>query len=55
MLKDNEIRRLLSYLRAQIEDDNLLAAIEDEMRGEDGEEIAVWIGCGSLAAGLFGR
>ena len=39
MLKDNEIRRLLSYLRAQIKDENLLAAIEDEMRGEDGEDI----------------
>ena len=39
MLKDNEIRRLLSYLRAQINDENLLATIEDEMRGEYGEEI----------------
>ncbi len=39
MLKDNEIRRLLGYLKEQIKDENLLAAIEDEMRGEDGEDI----------------
>ncbi len=39
MLKDNEIRRLLSYLRARIKDENLLAAIEDELRGEDSEKI----------------
>ena len=39
MLKDSEIRRLLSYLRTKITDESLLAAIEGEIRGEDGEDI----------------
>ena len=37
-LRDEEIRRLLRYLRQQIEDQEYLAEIEDELRGEDAEE-----------------
>ena len=37
-LREEEIRRLLRYLRQQIEDQEYLAEIEDELRGEDAEE-----------------
>src|SRR5205085_10018735 len=37
-LRDEEIRRLLRYLRQRIEDQEYLAEIEDELRGEDAEE-----------------
>src|SRR5947209_4807199 len=37
-LRDVEIRRLLRYLRQQIEDQEYLAEIEDELRGEEAEE-----------------
>src|SRR5947199_8211742 len=37
-LRDEEIRRLLRYLRQRIEDQEYLAEIEDELRGADAEE-----------------
>jgi len=37
-LRDEEIRRLLRYLRQRIEDQEYLAEIEDELRGEGAEE-----------------
>lgn len=37
-LPEDEIRRLVSYLRPLIQDVETLAAIEDELRSEDAEE-----------------
>lgn len=38
VLRDDEIRRLLKYLREQIEDSKKLAFIEDELRSDFGAE-----------------
>lgn len=38
LLRREEVRRLLKYLREQIEDQNQLAQIEDELSGEFAEE-----------------
>lgn len=37
-LRDDEIRRLIGYLRGQIREAERLAQIEDELRGEFGAE-----------------
>lgn len=37
-LREDEIRRLLAYLRGQIEDAETLLQIEDELRGENAAE-----------------
>lgn len=38
VLADAEIRRLIKFLRGQIEDTEKLAFIEDELRGDEGAE-----------------
>lgn len=37
-LRDDEVRRLLKHLRRRVNDDERLAEIEQELRGEFGEE-----------------
>lgn len=37
-LRDDEIRRLVSYLRQQISDDSILAEIEDTLRSDEAQE-----------------
>jgi hypothetical protein len=37
-LREEEIRRLLSYFRQRIQDTDRLAEVEDELRGEYAEE-----------------
>lgn len=37
-LRDDEVRRLLKYLRGRVDDDERLAEIEQELRSEFGEE-----------------
>src|SRR5919205_1236614 len=39
LLRPEEIRRLVKYLREQIEDTDKLAQIEDELSGEFGDEL----------------
>ncbi len=37
-LRDDEIRRLVSYLRGQISDESVLAEIEDTLRSDEAQE-----------------
>lgn len=37
-LRDDEIRRLISYLRRQISDETILAEIEDTLRSDEAQE-----------------
>ena len=38
-LRDDEVRRLLKYLRRRVDDDERLAEIEQELRSEFGEDL----------------